>query len=168
MRQLFVALALGLLAFPVQADDSNDPVATALLACEPQDLDAAVSCLETHLPVDHLAKLREDGLALDHFGLGMWIRNNWGLWADGALGSSMRNQGFLHPDDMSSVILESLVARLRDEEYDLEARVAHYKNYWDRANQREEVSCGGENPSPSRKCFVDGNGTFYSEKAVND
>ena len=47
-----------------------------------------------------------------HFGLGMWIRNNLGLWHgnEGLVAMS----GSLHPDDASSVIVKALWRRLQD------------------------------------------------------
>ena len=46
-----------------------------------------------------------------HFGLGMWIRNNLGLWRgnQGLLDSG----GSYHPDDVSSVIVKALWQRLQ-------------------------------------------------------
>ena len=41
-----------------------------------------------------------------HFGLGMWMRNNWGLWGGSRLQQYMISRGVLHPDSMSSEILE--------------------------------------------------------------
>lgn len=40
-----------------------------------------------------------------HLGLGMWIRNNWGLWGGSRLQKYFTDKGMTHPDDMSSVIL---------------------------------------------------------------
>lgn len=48
---------------------------------------------------------KEDVLKHLHFGLGMWIRNNWGLWG----GSRLQKYLFDisdHPDGMSSIILK--------------------------------------------------------------
>ena len=41
-----------------------------------------------------------------HFGLGLWIRNNWGLWGGSRLQAYLTNKGLNHPDDMSGHILE--------------------------------------------------------------
>ncbi|MBO4232603.1 MAG: hypothetical protein J5862_05150 [Bacteroidales bacterium] len=40
-----------------------------------------------------------------HLALGMWIRNNWGLWAGSRLATYFYKQGIQHPDDMSGMIL---------------------------------------------------------------
>ena len=41
-----------------------------------------------------------------HMGLGMWMRNNWRLWAGSRLQKYFLDRGIRHPDDMSGVILE--------------------------------------------------------------
>jgi len=41
-----------------------------------------------------------------HLGLGMWLRNNWGLWGGSRLQTYFLNKKIEHPDDMSSIILE--------------------------------------------------------------
>lgn len=40
-----------------------------------------------------------------HLGLGMWMRNNWGLWGGSRLQKYFRGKGITHPEDMSSIIL---------------------------------------------------------------
>jgi len=40
-----------------------------------------------------------------HMGLGMWMRNNWGLWGGSRLQKYFTDKGITHPDNMSSVIL---------------------------------------------------------------
>lgn len=41
-----------------------------------------------------------------HFGIGLWIRNNWGLWKNSRLWMYFYNKGISHPDDISSLILK--------------------------------------------------------------
>lgn len=40
-----------------------------------------------------------------HMGLGMWMRNNWGLWGGSRLQKYFTDKGMWHPDGMSTVIL---------------------------------------------------------------
>ncbi|WP_139920451.1 DUF6794 domain-containing protein [Hymenobacter sp. DG01] len=49
----------------------------------------------------------EYGLAKFHFGLGLWMRNNWGLWGDSRLQQYFEELNITHPDDMSGVLLKS-------------------------------------------------------------
>lgn len=44
-----------------------------------------------------------DGL---HFGPGMWIRNNWGLWGGSRLQTYLLKRGLKHPDHMSGTIFD--------------------------------------------------------------
>jgi hypothetical protein len=46
-------------------------------------------------------------MAVYHFSLGMWMRNNWGLWHGSRLSEYFNEHGVHHPDDMSGIILSS-------------------------------------------------------------
>lgn len=70
------------------------------------------------------------GTADFHFGVGTWIRNKWGLWSGSELSRYFNDVGIHHPDDMYAIIMDSYIAKLRNEEYDLEADVSHYQEYW--------------------------------------
>lgn len=48
---------------------------------------------------------REDMIKYHH-GLGMWLRNNWGLWGGSRLQKYFTEKGINHPDEMSGIILE--------------------------------------------------------------
>ena len=63
-----------------------------------------------------IAGMAKDELIGLHFGLGMWIRNNLGLWqGNSALMESIREHSpGIHPDDVSMVIIESLWERLQE------------------------------------------------------
>jgi len=41
-----------------------------------------------------------------HHGLGMALRNNWGLWGGSRLQTYLKNKKLKHPDNMSAIILE--------------------------------------------------------------
>ena len=51
--------------------------------------------------------LKEDILKHLHFGLGMWIRNNWGLWGGSRLQQYFFDKKIDHPDGMSGEILRA-------------------------------------------------------------
>lgn len=153
-------------AVVVEEREGQDPIAEALIKCAPASYEAAVACLNSHLPAETKATLKKMGAVGAHFGLGMWIRNNWGLWKGGKLGRAMNELGFRHPDDMSASILDGLVAKLRGEPFDLSARAAEYDAYWKRASERKEVPCGENAIGSSDKkvrCFIDGNGNHTME-----
>jgi len=54
-----------------------------------------------------------------HFGLGMGLRNSWGLWVGSRLAVYFKEQGITHPDSMSSYILDAFCRNLRGQKYDL-------------------------------------------------
>lgn len=72
----------------------------------------------------------EDEMGMYHFGLGMWIRNNWGLWSGGPLQDHFKKLGLWHADDMSGVILTSFSRHLKNEPLDVEGQVQYYLDYW--------------------------------------
>jgi tetratricopeptide (TPR) repeat protein len=57
--------------------------------------------------------LKEEELIKCHLGLGMWIRNCWGLWHHSELAKYLANKGFRHPDSMSGEILLKFHRHLR-------------------------------------------------------
>lgn len=73
---------------------------------------------------------REDFGAGAHFGLGMWIRNNWGLWGESRLVFYFNSICIYHPDDMSTIILDAFWCRLHSEPFNLEEHIQESKNYW--------------------------------------
>jgi len=82
----------------------------------PETVDQVVGVLLGLLPDGDKAKIAamsQDDLVALNLGLGMWIRNNLGLWSENrALLESARAQ---NPDDASVVIIEALWRRLREE-----------------------------------------------------
>lgn len=86
---------------------------------------------------DKLTKLQRRVLfsSLGHFGLGIWMRNNWGLWQKGPLAKYFNELGIYHPDDMSDIIMSSYVAKLRGEKYDLEGEIKKYQEYWEQMRE---------------------------------
>lgn len=79
-----------------------------------------------------------------HFSLGMWLRNNWGLWGGSRLSDFFYSIGIYHPDDMSGIILDSYWRYLNSQDIKLEDQVKHYQEFWSKqgvtsTNQRNEV-----------------------------
>ena len=65
-----------------------------------------------------------------HFGLGMWMRNNWGLWGGSRLSKYFNEMKIFHPDDMSSIILTSYHCYLTGNEIKLEEQIKYCKKSW--------------------------------------
>jgi Domain of unknown function (DUF6794) len=75
----------------------------------PKDLDECFSELDKLLPEVDRGEMqalpkREDMIQY-HMGLGMWIRNNWGLWGGSRLQKYFNEKGLTHPDNMSGLLL---------------------------------------------------------------
>ncbi len=73
-----------------------------------------------------------------HFGLGMWLRNNWQLWGGSRLSYYFNDMGIYHPDDISGIILTSYHRQLKGEDIKLEEQIKHYQDYWIEMGKREE------------------------------
>lgn len=98
----------------------------------PKTLDAAVDILYSDMNEDELAYIHENGSLLLHHGFGTAIRNHWGLWDQSSALHKYFNEtfGLSHADDMSGLIIGSLVAKVRNETFDIEGEVQFYKNHW--------------------------------------
>ena len=104
----------------------------------PTDLDDCFRQLEKILKPKDLDQIKsgtEKDMIKYHFGLGMWLRNNWGLWAGSRLAKWFNEQGIFHPDDMSGVILDSFWRHLNKKPIDLEGQVKHYQEFWEKQKQ---------------------------------
>lgn len=75
----------------------------------PKDLGEAFLELDKLLPEidkkEMSALTQRKDMIKYHMGLGLWIRNNWGLWGGSRLQKYFTDKGIDHPDDMSSVII---------------------------------------------------------------
>lgn len=73
-----------------------------------------------------------------HFGVGLYMRNNWNLWKGGELASYLESKGFEHPDNMSGVILYLYHRKLRGKEYDIDKFVEFLKMEEEKYNEEVE------------------------------
>lgn len=96
----------------------------------PKDLEDSFVELKKMLHPNFIEEFKEDDeIASEHFGLGLWMRNNWGLWAGSRLAKYFRSIGVNHPDDMSSIILSNFKLHLNGKPLEVEKQVAYYKEY---------------------------------------
>ncbi len=72
-----------------------------------------------------------------HFGFGMWMRNNWGLWSGSRLQVYFKDKGIYHPDDMSGIILTSYHRHLTGKKIELKKQIKQYKAYWKNTNSEQ-------------------------------
>lgn len=97
----------------------------------PADIADCFRELDSILPAGTIAKIRdcdEAYLALHHFGLSMWMRNNWGLWsADSRLKRYFEGLGVDHADSASSIILTAYWHYLNKQPADLQRLIVYDK-----------------------------------------
>lgn len=73
-------------------------------------VDVADACRELDKLLDDSTKVQIVELGKEfnstaHHTMGMWIRNNWGLWGGSRLQAYLQGKGYKDPDDMSDYIL---------------------------------------------------------------
>lgn len=104
----------------------------------PKDLEDCFVQLEKILQQADLEKIKVDpekDMILYHRSLGMWMRNNWGLWSGSRLKLYFNNLGIHHPDDMSGIILDSFWRHIHGQPIRLEEQIKSYQDYWKKENQ---------------------------------
>ncbi|MFH1514433.1 MAG: DUF6794 domain-containing protein [bacterium] len=85
--------------------------------------------LKKEMSDDDLKLFKEtdaDGLIDFHFSLGMYIRNEWGLWGDSDLNEYFCQKRMMHPDDMSGILLEMFHQYLHGKEINLDEDLLDY------------------------------------------
>ncbi|MCE5325160.1 MAG: hypothetical protein LLG01_01975 [Planctomycetaceae bacterium] len=96
------------------ATSASSHVSASNHAPWPATIDQAVERLMKELTPrgrGAIAAIKEEDLIDMHMGLGLWVRNNFGLWAGND--SLLKSTGKTHPDEASQVILHALWTRLR-------------------------------------------------------
>ncbi len=116
-------------------EDKNSPTGIYV----PKNLDECFSELKKMLSpelVEEMQTGNEADMAQYHHGLGMWLRNNWGLWSGSRLKRYFNNLGINHPDDMSGIILDSFWRNLNHKPVELENQVKYYQEYWRKVKEK--------------------------------
>ncbi|NUY82685.1 hypothetical protein HUK80_17415 [Flavobacterium sp. MAH-1] len=100
----------------------------------PKNLEDSFRELDKMLPQsykDSIKLLSEDDFSGGaHFGLGIWMRNNWEFWKGSRLSRYFNNKGIKHPDDMSGIILDSYHRYLNNQDIKLDEQILSHKEYW--------------------------------------
>ena len=97
----------------------------------PKDIDEAIDTLDSILSAEDKQYATdslslEDFVASSHFGLGMWMRNNWGLWGGSRLQRYFNDRQVIHPDAMSHEILKAFYKKkIKGMEYSVEEDIEH-------------------------------------------
>ena len=83
------------------------------------------------------------GLIMHHFGIGLWIRNNWIYPEDSPLTRDMRRLGIGDPDDISHTLIQGYWCRLNGGELDLRPmpRGSFHRVCWGRPGSPQTKLC---------------------------
>lgn len=100
------------------------------IAKSPKSLEEALVWLKSNLNENQLHDIKTQPPIGLHFGLGMHLRNEWGLWHDSPLAQYFNSIGIHHADDMSGIVLESLYRELNNTPINLDEQVKIYQDYW--------------------------------------
>lgn len=79
----------------------------------PSTIEEAIALLDEELTDEDKQYILKNGALSVHHSLGMWIRNNWGLWENSELKDYYIKQGITHPDDMSNRIIQDFIKYLK-------------------------------------------------------
>ncbi len=76
---------------------------------KPTNLEECFQALNVLLKQEDIEEIRnlpsKSKVIKYHFGIGGWMRNNWGLWKGSILQKYLLERGVGHPDSMSDTIL---------------------------------------------------------------
>jgi hypothetical protein len=123
-----------------QKEEKMDPKAEEVYI--PKDLDDCFVQLKKTLSKEQVEEMKEgleDDMINYHFGLGMSLRNTWGLWGGSRLARWFNEKGIHHPDDMSGVILDSFWRQLNGKPIDLDKQIKHYRDFWKTSKEVQDV-----------------------------
>lgn len=78
------------------------------------------------IKAEHKSMSEEEFVTQTHFGMGLSIRNSWGLWKGSRLSKYFNDIGISHPDYMSSTILKNYHRHLNGLEIDMNVEEVLY------------------------------------------
>ena len=126
----------------------------------PIDLSDAHQELMTMLSEDELIEFKntneKDVIVMYHFGLGMWIRNNWKLWRGSRLSEYFDSLGVSHPDDISGIILQTFWYKLNNQPQRLEEQIKYCKLYWEADKDPINKFCSDDSSEFEIKLWLTG------------
>jgi hypothetical protein len=108
----------------------------------PQTLAEAHTALERLFTAEELAEIdrmkSEAEMVKYHFSLGMSIRNSWGLRRGSPLAKHLHELGFIHPDDMSGVVLETFWCKRHQQPFRLKEKAQVCRAFWEAVQKADK------------------------------
>lgn len=98
----------------------QDSIDHVYIPSDLQDCFKQLDKLLTSAEKKSFASASENSLSSYHMGLGLWMRNNWGLWKGSRLSNYFNKLGVLHPDDMSGIIIRFYHRYLNGHEFKID------------------------------------------------
>lgn len=98
----------------------QDSIDHVYIPSDLQDCFKQLDKLLSYTDKQSFASTSENSLDKYHMGLGLWMRNNWGLWKGSRLSNYFNKLGVLHPDDMSGIIIRFYHRHLNGHEFNLD------------------------------------------------
>lgn len=108
----------------------------------PTSLDNALTQLDTLINKDFQEWIRclpdQNFSVYTHHSLGNYLRNKWSLWSNSPLVDFFNEKEIFHPDDMSSIILDSYQRKIKGQDVQLEQQIKVYKDFWDKKSEENK------------------------------
>jgi hypothetical protein len=108
----------------------------------PKNLEQAIEFLTNEDNINYAkeeCKDEDDFVTSLHFGVGMNLRNNWGLWTGSELQTWFKEKGIHHADDMSSIIFTSFYRTIMNKPIDLDEQIKYYRDYWEKTDPNVNI-----------------------------
>jgi len=86
--------------------------------------------LSDSLRIDIVKYSESEFVGMTHLGLGMYLRNKWGLWRESSLANYFNSIGVFHPDEMSGIILTSYYRKQKGQPIDLINQINPIRNHY--------------------------------------
>ena len=131
VRVFLALLALPLVLLPITAFIWLSPYSPYQFGnYVPSDIYDAHTYLEQNLPEKELKRIRDmksdEEMIVYHHGLGMGLRNQWGLWGGSRLSRYFHEMGIDQPDDMTGIILTTFWRKLQNRPLDVDQLLVTY------------------------------------------
>lgn len=99
----------------------------------PKDIDDAINYLNINVDsiqiIEFKKQSEKDAVSSEHFGIGLWMRNNFRLWGKSRLQQFFKPYRIRNADHMSSIILKVWHRSLNNKEYKLNLIMSEYRKY---------------------------------------
>jgi hypothetical protein len=132
--------------------------ATATTGPVPKTVAEAIQTLEVMVPPAQRKSLMErseaEALTEAHFGLGMYIRNNWFRSGKSDLPRLLGEAGAKSMDDMSALILSAYWRHLHGRSFDLAREAGCYRDWWAEQARIEANARASGKPSYGSPSFT--------------